>query len=195
MANQFDGPNLIITLEPVVGGVLTVDVLESIYEDAKDWYRAHPDNRKYPFPFVSDGGNPLTTVLNQGQYIFLQNEDGWRIRPAENDGTYYFIGNLGVQSTELPALVPTIGGHTVGIFGLQPITQVAEASSNLTAAQVWDYVLDGSYSADQMLSELHLFKGLNGPKPVTISGDGVTTSVLTADGKTITITTTDMTRT
>ena len=133
MANLFDGVNRIITLEAVVNGVLTVDVLEDLYEDAKDWYRATSENRKVPFPFVSDGGNPLTSIINQGAYIFLNNVAGWRIKPAENEGTYFFIGNLAVLDTELPALVPTDGGFTVGIFGLQPVTQgvVPEMRSNL----------------------------------------------------------------
>ena len=47
----------------------------------------------------------------------------------------------------------------------------------------------------QKTDDLNLFKGLNSAKPVTISCDGITTSVLTVDGKTITITTTDITRT
>lgn len=123
MANTFDGDNLIITLEPVVSGVLDVDVYENLYEDGKDWYLGHPDNRQYPFPFVSDGGNPLTSIINQGGYIFLNNTAGWRIRPFENDGTYYFTGNLAVRDTTLPALIPTTGAFTVGIFGLQPVTQ------------------------------------------------------------------------
>lgn len=133
MANLFDGENLIITLDPVVNGVLTVDVLEDLYEDGKDWYRGNPQNRRYPFPFVSDGGNPLTSVINQGAYIFVDNVSGWRIKPAENDGDYFFVGNLAPLDETLPVLQKTDGAFTVGIFGLQPVTQgvVPEMRTNL----------------------------------------------------------------
>ncbi len=120
MAIQFDGDNLVITLD---SGVTQVDVFEDLYEAAKDWYRGHPDNRRYPFPFVSDGGNPLTEVINQGGYIFLRNDIGWRIRPPEEDITIYITGNLAVSNVDLPAFIPTVGDFTAAIIGLQPVTQ------------------------------------------------------------------------
>lgn len=119
MAIAFDGDNLVITLE---SGVTEVDVFEDIYESAKDWYRAS-SNRRYPFPFVSDGGNPLTSIINQGGYIFLRNDLGWRIKPPEEDTTIYLTGNLAVADTDLPAFAPTDGAYTAAILGLQPVTQ------------------------------------------------------------------------
>lgn len=122
MATTFDGVNLIITLDPVVDGVLTVNIIDDIYEPWKDWVKTG-DNAKYIPAFRSDGGNPLTDTINQGSYIFQNNEEGWRIKPAENDGTYFFIGNLAAENTALPLLAPTDGNFSVLINGLQAITQ------------------------------------------------------------------------
>lgn len=122
MPATFDGPNKIITLPPVVGGVLSVDIGQDLYSPWKEWALSG-DNLKYEPAFRSDGGAPLTGVINQGSYFFLNNEAGWRIRPAENDGTYTFIGNLALEDTESPALVPTVGDFTVAVIGLQPVTQ------------------------------------------------------------------------
>lgn len=134
---SFDGENLIITLDPTVGGVLTVDVLADLYEPWKDWARSSWRNRKFPKAFTPDGGNDVTDVLKQGQYSFLNNAEGWRVKPHESDGTYYFTGNLVVNDTSLPALIPTVGAYTTAIFGLQPITQVATIAtgSGLDAGQ------------------------------------------------------------
>lgn len=122
MATSFDGDNLLITLDPVVSGVLTVDVQEDIYEPWKDWMKTGT-NSKYVRAFRSDGGAALSDIINQGSYFFLNNIDGWRIKPAENDGTYFLVGNLAAEDTSLPAIVPTTGAYTTAIIGLQPVTQ------------------------------------------------------------------------
>lgn len=116
----FDGDNLTITLD---SGVTEVDVIDGIYEPWKDWMLASPLNRKYPQAFVSDGGNPLNAIINQGSYIFLQNQYGWRIKPPEEDITIYLTGNLAVNDTTIEAVVPTTGAFTAAIIGLQPVTQ------------------------------------------------------------------------
>jgi hypothetical protein len=137
MATQFDGDNLIITLDPVVSGVLTVDVIDDIYEPWKLWVKTGT-NSKYIPAFRPSGGDPLTDVLKQGQYTFLNNEDGWRIKPAENDGTYTFVGNLAGENINLPIIAPTTGAFTVLINGLQPITQVVTSGSGVTPQDVVD---------------------------------------------------------
>ena len=138
----FDGDNLVITLD---SGVTEIDVIDNIYEPWKDWMLASPVNRKYPQAFASDGGNPLSSIINQGSYIFLQNQYGWRIRPPEEDITIYLTGNLAVGDTTLPAFVPTVGAFTAAILGLQPVTQgVTEAMGT----QLELVAFDGSVTID-----------------------------------------------
>jgi len=120
MAININGETLTITLE---SGVTEIDVIDDLYEPWKDWMLTSPLNRKYPQAFVSDGGNPLSAIINQGSYIFLQNQLGWRIKHPEEDITAYLTGNLAVNTTTLPAFIPTIGAYTAAIIGLQPVTQ------------------------------------------------------------------------
>ena len=120
MAIDFDGINLLITLE---SGVTELDIVGDLYRDWKDWMLADPRNRRFPQALVSDGGNPLTEVLNQGSYIFLNNPAGWRIKAPEEDITITVTGNLALLDIDLPSVVPTTGGFTVAFLGLQPITQ------------------------------------------------------------------------
>jgi hypothetical protein len=119
----FDGENLIITMDPAPGGAADVDVIDDLYEPWKDWVLSSPKNRKYPQAFRPDGGNPLSAIIDQGRYTFLNNVAGWRLKPFEQDGTWYLTGNLAVEDTALPAFLPTDGAFTAAILGLQPVTQ------------------------------------------------------------------------
>jgi len=118
-----DGDNLTITLD---AGVTEVDVLRDIYTPWKEWlldpvFGAR--NRGYPKAFNPDGGNPLSSIIDQGAYTFLNNVAGWRLKPPEEDITIYLTGNLAVYDTSFPAFTPTDGGFTAAILGLQPVTQ------------------------------------------------------------------------
>ena len=117
---NYDGDTLTITLD---SGVTEIDVQDDIYEPWKDWMLESTVNRKYPAAFRSDGGSPLSSIINQGSYFFLNNTAGWRIKPPEEDITIYLTGNLAVEDTTLPAFISTLGTYTASILGLQPVTQ------------------------------------------------------------------------
>ena len=135
----FDGPNLIVTLDP---GVVEIDIQEDLYEPWKEWVKA--GNSKYVAAFRADGGAPVTEVAVQARYFFFNNVDGWRIRPPEEDSSITFTGNLvGLDST-LPLVIPTIGAFTSLMLGLQPIAQEVEPE-NLAKA-VWDRPVEGVVS-------------------------------------------------
>lgn len=115
----FDGTTLIVTLD---SGATEVD-WQDTYSAWKDWLLQSPLNRRFPKAFRPDGGGQLTSIIDQGRYYFFANSSGWRIKPPEEDITIYAAGNLAVEDTSLPALIPTDGAFTVAILGLQPITQ------------------------------------------------------------------------
>ena len=146
MAINFDGVNLVITLD---SGVTEVDVLTDIYAPWKTWLLSDSANRGFPQAFRSAGGDPLTDNVDAGSYIFLNNSVGWRIRPPEEDITIYLTGNLAVEDTALPAIVPTVGNFTAAILGLQPVSQTVTSGSGVTeqdkddiADRVMDYVME-----------------------------------------------------
>ena len=142
MPTTFDGDNLTITL---AAGDVEMDAADDLYEPWKEWVRLS-DNSKYPAAFRVTGGDPLTPGITAGAYFFLRNDNGWRIRPAEEDATILAIGNLAPEDSTLPIMIPTIGDFTVLIAGLQPITQnVAEI---LTSQQ------DGEYGGKVTLNTL-----------------------------------------
>ena len=115
----FDGDALTITLDT---GVTAVDVKADLYGPWKEWVKVGT-NMRFPLAFRPDGGAPLSAIINQGSYFFLNNAAGWRIRPPEENITVYLTGNLAVEDTDKPAFVPTVGTFTAAILGLQPVTQ------------------------------------------------------------------------
>jgi hypothetical protein len=119
---EFDGVNLIITLP---SGVSEIQVENNLYSQWKEWTKIG-DNGKYPPAFRTTGGDPLTPGIDAGAYFFIQNQDGWRIRPAEEDATVLLIGNLAPEDSTVDIAIPTIGAFTVLLLGLQPITQNVE---------------------------------------------------------------------
>jgi len=156
MAIDINGETLIITLDPVVNGVLDVDVGKNLYTAWKTWVKQ--GNMRYPAAFRTTGGDELTSIIDAGAYYFLRNDYGWRIRAYENDGTYYTVGNLAVQDTRLPAFIPTIGGYTAAILGLQPVTQGVSATLTNNVAFA---AFGGGVSID-----------INSPYDITTEGAG-----------------------
>jgi len=124
MATSFDGDNLIITLN-AGGANHTVDIETDVYSDWKVWVKIGT-NSKYPPAFRTAAGDPLTPGIDSGGYFFIRNDLGWRIKPAEEDSTITVTGNLVPNDSSLPILIQTTGAFTVGVFGLQPITQAVD---------------------------------------------------------------------
>lgn len=116
---DFNGNTLIITLD---SGATTVDVEADLYSEWKIWFKLG-DNAKYPNAFTTTGGDPLSTGLDLGAYFFLNNTDGWKLKPPEEDITIRLVGNLVPESATLDAATPPDGAFTALIVGLQPVTQ------------------------------------------------------------------------
>ena len=128
MAHVFDGPELTIILH-AGGSVHTVEWVE-VFSRWKEWVKG--TGHQYEPAFDILGGDPLTASLNAGTYVFLRNDLGWRIRPAEEDSTISVIGNIVGRDITLPLFVPTVGAFTVLINGIQQVTQSVDPVLELT---------------------------------------------------------------
>ena len=136
MAASFDGPNLIMTLDTTT----EQDVRENWYEDWKDWMRGHPDNRKYPQLFFSEGGAPVDATTNQGGYIRVNNAAGWRLKPPEQDIEIAYTGSLLKNEQTLPIFNTTDGNFNTFLRNVQPITTVVTIGSGVTAQDKVDII-------------------------------------------------------
>jgi hypothetical protein len=155
MAAQFDGPNLLITLDAPTAGVLN-QTAEQVYDDAKQWY-LNLNNRKYPFPFTTSGGEDVTTVQKAGAYYFLRNDIGWRIQGTDEDQDVFWDGNL-IPADLTLRMINTQPGRTVAHFGLQPITTQSIVGSGITQGdkddienQIFARIVETGFSFEHLI--------------------------------------------
>lgn len=60
----------------------------------------------------SVGGNPISATQSIAPYFFINNIDGWRLRPPEEDGETSITGNLFPLDPDTPFIIPTVGAFT-----------------------------------------------------------------------------------
>jgi hypothetical protein len=177
----FDGPNRLIILP---AGVTSV-VVGQVYSAWKQWVLA--GNANFVPAFTSDGGGVLVAgQLTQGSYFCLQNQDvtdyqgtsrGWRIRPAEENATVYWEGNLAAADTTEPLFVPTLGGFTSLQLGLQPVTQGTQgiaADVDIVKQAVAGKIV---ISLDDQTIDIYEEDGVSVLRTLTVSADGRTRTV------------------
>ncbi|MGL4233512.1 MAG: hypothetical protein ACRCWJ_19255 [Casimicrobium sp.] len=148
MAYTFDGVNKRI----VISAQTTMSVRD-VYARWADWY-ATADNSKYLPAFSTLGGDDIdpgagTTVPI---YAFLVN--GWRIRPQESNHTLTVNdGILLVQGGGDPFL-NTLGSFVVRINYQQPVQAITVSTGGgggATPAQIWQHVIESTFTAEQVM--------------------------------------------
>lgn len=147
----FDGDNLIITFASSdATGVQTISVQEDLYSPWKEWFLS-ATNSKFPLAFRTIGGDPLTATLDAGDYYFIRNDNGWRIKPAEQQNqSISLTGNLAPEDASLPIVTQTSGNYTVLVLGIQPITQQSSIGQPKQNTALNDFVFTMVQSGDHI---------------------------------------------
>lgn len=150
----FDGPNKVISYDDA-GTLVTIQAAD-IYSRWKDWVAL--GNAQFPPAFRPTGGDPLGGGIYAGAYFFLNNGDGWRIRPKEASHELVIVGNLYAEDPGLPVFAPTAGAFNVQTrLALSSLTQTLAVGSGLSAPQ------------DTRLTEIHQRLGLETGTPVVVT--------------------------
>ena len=150
----FDGPNKVISYDDA--GAAVAIAARDLYSRWKDWVAA--GNAQYPPAFRTIGGDPLGGSVVAGDYYFLNNTDGWRLRPKEADHELVIAGNLYGENPALPVFAPTVGDFNVLVQrSLSSLTQTVAVGSGLSTAQ------------DTRLAEVHRRLGLEAGTPVVVT--------------------------
>jgi len=144
----FNGPNKLIIVDY---GEDTLDAKVNLYSEWKQWVKVG-DNIKYLHAFEAVGGNPTFPGQYSPSYYFLQN--GWRIRPYEDDHGLNIATNLYVEGGTDNPVIPTTGEYTVLAFNKVSDSPTVDTggsapSAAVIASAVWDEPT-GSYSIDTM---------------------------------------------
>lgn len=151
----FDGINKLVIIVP---GEDEVDVKVDIYSSWKEWVRLR-DNAKFEPAIRVSGGDPITgTALATGDVYFMIS--GWRIYISDTckiTGVIYsddypspftLAGDAKLVTNSVSNLVQSLGFNG---------TVNTTVSPNVTAQDIWDYLLSGanvSGSAGNRLKKL-----------------------------------------
>lgn len=92
-----------------VGGLQSVDVRADVYSQLKDAWHSDAALQRLRFPFEIDGGRAVSPTEANGRYIFLANQDGWRVQPYDADAEVTLVGNLFPQDVTIPLYVSRPG--------------------------------------------------------------------------------------
>lgn len=160
MSISFDGPNLTISYDDA--GVLVEVEAKELYSRWKDWTLA--GNAQYPPAFRTIGGDPLGGSVVAGDYYFLNNADGWRLKPKEASHELVIVGNLYGEDPDTAIFAPTVGSYNVLVQrALSSLTQTVAVGSGLDTTQ------------DTRLEEVHQRLGLAAGKPLTQTATEIAT--------------------
>lgn len=144
---SFDGTNKQIILSDV--GDYTV---QDIYSDWKRWVQSGV-GAPYAAAFDTTGGDDIGGGTFIGSYFFLRTDNGWTIKLPEASGAVKLTGNLFPRVAGAVMFTnPTGSGITVRVLvstSAQALT--VEASSNLTANDVWSEVIETGFSAKDLI--------------------------------------------
>lgn len=114
----------ITLITPPVDGLVTLGVARDIYSEAKEDWLANSELRKMRFPLR----DPITFIIRgvqAGPFVFVDNENGWRIVPYDANHELALEGDMFPLSDSLPLFTPRTG-RTITIFGyLSAKTQTA----------------------------------------------------------------------
>ena len=84
-----------------VSGSLSVDVAENIYSELKDDWKVSGSLNRLKFPLRPVGGDSISATTNIGKYVFLANDEGWRMLPFDADHEVFLIGNIYAEDATL----------------------------------------------------------------------------------------------
>jgi hypothetical protein len=149
---SIDTANRIIELtDAPVGGQSSFDVAIDLYSQMKDLWRTTPSLRGLRFPLSPVGGNPTKPGQTLGKYVFLDNDEGWRLLPYDADHELIVEGNIFPSDFTLPLWIAR-AGRTIPIFtDRSSLTLIDTAGGGATASEiadaVWDEPLSGHLTA------------------------------------------------
>jgi hypothetical protein len=131
---SIDGATKLIVISDT--GDVTISA-KDIYSRWKDWVI---DNPQWVNAFRTFGNDPLGGGIYAGDYYFLNNTDGWRIKPEEKDHILTITGNLFAEDAGIDIFQQTVGAYNVQI--VQKVSSLTQTAGGSNAADIADAVWD-----------------------------------------------------
>lgn len=125
---------IISFIQAPVDGYLEADVAVDIYSQLKNDWLTDATLQKLKFPLRPVGGDAISATETIGKYIFLANDEGWRLEPYDTSHELRLIGNIFPEDATIPMWL-AMPGRTITI----QVERSAQAliSSNAASNRVW----------------------------------------------------------
>lgn len=129
-------------------GELTIDAVEAYSTVKQDW-KDTDELWKFEFPLVSIGGQGIGGGVEISPYISLKSP--WKIKPPEADSSITIVGNVITEDGSDPFVGTTGTWDTVVKYVVSGNSLAVIEESTVTADDVWDEALEGTYTARELL--------------------------------------------
>lgn len=157
MAITVDTSKHVIFLTDVpVGGLVSYNVVDDIYSEAKRLWLADETLSRMIFPFRPLGGDPLGGTLLLGKYVFIRNDLGWHIHPYDANHQLVVEGNLYQQDPDGRVIFePFTVGKTINVIQERSsLTQIEQtAISGLTPTEALDIARIRKWALNEQYSD------------------------------------------
>lgn len=121
-------------------GMVSVDVAREIYSQLKlDWLTT-PSLQKLKFPFRPVGGDPISATELIGKYVFLANDEGWKLMPYDADYQLSLVGNIFPEDSS-KTLWLSRAGRTITIQVERSAQSLLLNNSTSGTSRVWSIPL------------------------------------------------------
>lgn len=117
-----------------------------------DWFLTG-DNSKFLPAFQTVGGDDIDATEGTKIPIYSFLENGWKIKPQEANHTLTINDGILLVNGGGDPFLNTIGAYTVRINYQQPV-QAISFSSGGGASNMWEQVIEGGYTAEQVMRML-----------------------------------------
>lgn len=162
-----------LTVAPV-GGLSSLNVASELYSALKDDWHSTAALQKLRFPLEPVAGDQITASESIGKYVFVNNQDGWRLRPYDADQELSITGNVFARDNTLPLWLSRTGRTiiiqlersslaTVASAGIEPYwvmdNHVYDANGNLTQAEKRYYTNASLTALSRTVQVLAVYSG------------------------------------
>ena len=110
-------------------GVVSLDMRDDIYSEAKEDWISTAALRKLRFP-LRDPITAFVKGVQVGPFVFVDNESGWRIRPYDADHELTITGDFLAVDEAIPMFLPRSGRTIVVSIVLSARSQTVQVSGN-----------------------------------------------------------------
>lgn len=119
-----------------VNGRVTVNVAIEIYSQLKINWLSDASLQKLKFPLRPVGGDAISDTESVGKYVFLANDQGWRLEPYDADHELRLVGNIFPEDPDTVIWLSR-AGRTITIQVERSAQALLSNNNSSSSSRIW----------------------------------------------------------